>query len=278
MSDPAQPSQPAQPAQPARQTEASIVGLRAGKLDAKLLFLIWSLPGLMHALQGWVFETATASPVQIFLFYVPWWWPWIAATPVVLGLADKLPISDDLETLPAADETDRPPVVEPGPKTWCLHALLAIFMAAVHMWLLLMWGSLFPVFSRPEVDTESFLRSLLQPVFMVSLSSYLLILCAHYIAGLAARLHQRNLQENRLLGRLAEAEIRSLRMQLQPEALAESFEAISNQVQNGEFDTAESAINRLARDLRETLRHGDNLPEVWSNPDFERRSRRRHRP
>ena len=259
-------------------TGATITGLRAGKLDPKLLLLIWSLPGLMHALQGWVFETAAVSPLHIFLFYVPWWWPWIAATPLVLGLAEKLPISDDLEPLPAADEPDHPPMVEPGPKTWCLHALAALLFAALHIWLLLLWGRLFPAFNRPEINTESFLRSLAQPVFMVSLSSYLLILCAHYIAGLAARLHQRNLQENRLLGRLAEAEIRSLRMQLRPEALAESFEAISKQALNGELDAAESAISQLARDLRETLRHGDNLPEVWSNPDLERKSRLRRPP
>lgn len=244
----------------------------------RFLWLIWSLPGLLHAFQGWIFEGSYVSPLHILVFCLPLWWPWIPATYLVFRLAERLPLSDELEPLPRPDELDSPPPPEPGPKSWLAHLSAALALSAGHLWLIQVWSRLFSPFERAPLTRETYLQGLTGPIFMVCLSSYLLILCGHYIMSLAQRLHERNLQEARLLGRLAEAEIRSLRMQLRPEALAESLESISAQVRDGELDTAESAIGRLARDLRETLRHGDNLPEVWSNPDLERRSRRRARP
>ena len=244
-------------------------------MSFNVLVLVWSLPGLLHALQRLVFDGAHISPVRIFIFCIPLWWPWIPATRLALWLADRLPVSEDVE--PAMDDGSRP-WVQPGPKTWVVHIVSALALSALHMVLLLLWTKVISPFGPIPLSMNTFLRSLAEPVFMVSLSSYLLILCAHYVASLANRLHERNLQEARLLGRLSEAEIRSLRMQLRPEALAENLNKISDQVRSGEYDAAESAIGQLARNLRETLRHGDNLPEVWSNPDLERRSRNRARP
>lgn len=219
----------------------------------RVLWVAWTLPGLLHAMQAWALADGLA-PWRIAVFCLPLWWPWIPATGWVLRLAERFPLW--------APGAWRATIKTCGP-----HLAAAVTLACGHIALYRLWYGLW-------ISNDGFpspLDLVTQPIFMESLSTYLLILCSRHIAGLSRRLHERELQETRILGRLAEAEIRALRMQLQPEALAASLEDLSRLVAAGDLEAAEPAIDKLAGDLRETLRHGDNLPEVWSNPDFERK-------
>ena len=226
------------------------------QLLRRALWIVWTLPGVLHALQAWLFLGYPLS-LRLLIFNIPLWWPWIPATYWVLKAARRLPMTPD------------------GPPRFPIllfHLGAAFFSALAHMIFYLIWQRLW----RPET-AESWLGDyvilLLQPIFMASVFTYLLIAGSQLIAGAAGRLHDKELQENRIMGRLAEAEIRSLRMQLQPESLAQSLEDLSETVSAGHLEEAEEAIDELAGNLRETLRHGDNLPEVWSNPDFEKKNR-----
>jgi len=220
------------------------------------LILLWSVPGLLHGLQAWLFAPDSTAAWRILLHSIPLWWPWVPLTPCVLWLAQRLQLFD------------RPKIW-----AWVAHLAAAVAATALHAAVLLTWSHALAPSASPPWSWTGYAALLTEPIVAVSLSSYLLIICGHRVLTLAHALHERKLQEVRLLGRLAEAEIRSLRMQLKPERLAESFEAISDQIRGKEFDDAERAIGQLAGELRETLRHGDDLPEVWSSPNLERGSR-----
>lgn len=217
------------------------------------LMLLWSVPGLLHALQAWLLAPDASATWRILLHSIPLWWPWVPLTPCVLWLAQRLPLFD-----------------RPKLWAWIAHLAAACAAAGLHAAVLLAWSHALAPFERPPWSWAGYFALLAEPIVAVSLSSYLLIFCGHRALTLAHALHERNLQEIRLLGRLAEAEMRSLRMQLQPDRLAESFQAISDQIRRQKFDDAERAIGQLAGELREILRHGDNLPEVWSSPNLER--------
>lgn len=219
------------------------------------LFLLWSVPGLLHGLQAWLFSTDSSEAWRVLLHSIPLWWPWVPLTPCVVWLARRLPLFD-----------------RPKPWAWMAHLAAAFAAAGLHAAAMLVWSHVLAPPGGLPWSWTGYVTLLTEPIVAVSLSSYLLIYCGHRALTLAQALHERNLQEVRLLGRLAEAEIRSLRMQLQPERLADSFQAISDQIRGQQFDEAERAIGNLADELRETLRHGDNLPEVWSSPNLERGS------
>lgn len=221
------------------------------------LWLVWTLPGLLQAVQTWLLHDHGLT-WRLLVFCLPLWWPWVAATPWVLRLTESLPISGDGSSR-------------------LTHALshfgAALLLTAVHIFLYVLWLRFWSPFHQGSDLLGDVLQMLLQPIAMASFTTYLLIACSQLVVGVSGRLHERELQETRILGRLAEAEERSLRMQMQPEALAQSLEDLSATVARGELEEAETAIDELAERLRETLRHGDNLPEVWSNPDYERQSR-----
>ena len=219
----------------------------------RYLLLLWSVPGLLHGLQAWFFAPDAGTAWRVLFFSIPLWWIWVLFTPGVLWLIRRLPLFD-----------------QPTVKAGLAHLAAAIAATGLHAAVLLTWSHALAPPPKPPWSWAGYFALLVEPIVAVSLSSYLLILCGHRVLTLTQALHERNLQEVRLLGRLAEAEMRSLRMQLRPERLEKSFQAISDQIQKQEFDEAERAIGQLAGDLRETLRHGDNLPEVWSSPNLEK--------
>ena len=225
------------------------------------LWLVWTLPGVLQAAQTWLFHDHGLT-LRLLAFSLPVWWPWIPATPWVLRLTERVPVTDGGRTHPGHA---------------LMHLGMSVVLAALHMVFFLGWLRLWSPFHQgqgTETLWHDFVFVLTQPVFMASLATYWLVACSQLIVGFSGRLHERDMQETRILGRLAEAEERSLRMQMQPESLARSLEELSATVRRGELEDAEAAIDELAGKLRETLRHGDNLPEVWSNPDYDRKSRR----
>ncbi len=219
-------------------------GKRATRLRWRTLqgFAIATALGVIAASQHYVSARVEGEPVAFVaavLLTMPFWYLWALLAPVVFWLARRLPL-------------ERTRLVSRG----ISHLVFAMVLSSVHTAVIfqIIWAS------RSQL-TESVAELSYLTLFMAyasyQLSSNLLAYCA--IAGVAhaldyyRRYRERELATTRLSEQLAQAQIRALRMQLNPHFLFNAMNSIAMLVRHQQRDEAVRTVAGLSDLLRYVL-------------------------
>jgi two-component system LytT family sensor kinase len=196
------------------------------RLRPAAIFGLWTIPTLLSTLETVMFARIAGHPIAVwraFLSEAPQWYGWAALTPLIVLLADRFPLRRPI----------RAPniLVHAGASIGC-SLLVAMADAAVNIVL------------RP--GRTGFFGSTMSwfvgglPATTVA---YFAIIVLSYAIANAARLRERETQ-------LREAQLSTLRMQLQPHFLFNSLNAIMALVRDRETTQAVRALSLLSDVLR----------------------------
>jgi two-component sensor histidine kinase len=196
------------------------------RLSPAAIFGLWTIPTLLSTLETVMFARLAGHPIAVwraFLGEAPQWYGWAALMPLIILLSERFPLRTPLR-VPSI-------VVHIGASLAC-GFLIALGDAAANMVL------------RPSRNTffgstmSWFVGSL--PATTVA---YFAIVILSYAMASAARLRERETQ-------LREAQLSTLRMQLQPHFLFNSLNAIMALVRDRETTQAVRALSLLSDVLR----------------------------
>ena len=215
-----------------------------------LLAVVSTVVGLYFASQAYANPEIRAmlpfkNALAINLVY---YWFWGAVVPVVVALGKRYRFE--------AGRWRRPLVV---------HVLASILLsAAIIVATELVLTDLLHVRHYPLADT---LRFAFLANFHSLLPTYWLILAGFYAFDYYVKFRDREVRAVQLEARLAEAQLRALRMQLQPHFLFNTLNSISS-LMYSDLEAADSMMTRLADFLRLTL-ESDGAQEVSLGRELE---------
>lgn len=210
-----------------------------------LIFGVWTLIGLLYAgpiLVEIDAEGPGLSAQRILFYQILYWNLWTCLTPLVLWLGQRYPLERSLwkRNLP-------------------LHFLSFIGIMCVHSlgaaWLFL---KLRP-FGQPErvVPFLTQWKGRLLGNSSFAIIIYGGILGAGYAVDYYRKYREREIQTSLLKAQLVEAQLQSLRMQLQPHFLFNTLNGIAGLVRNQENKAAVDMISGLSQLLRHALANSD---------------------
>lgn len=203
-----------------------------------VLFAIWSIPGLIQTSSMYAVYAAkdpgSISFARTLLWRFPEWQIWALATPLIVALGRRFPITRPWPALPihlAANTAIAVAVLS----TFCLAGRLAGEEAFVTNSL----ASLVP-------------WMLLKSAFLM-LIVYWLVIALDHALSYQRRLRASVAQQARLEAQLVEAQLDALKMQLHPHFLFNTLNAIGVLMRKGEAASAVKMLNGLADLLRRSL-------------------------
>jgi two-component system LytT family sensor kinase len=217
--------------------EASpIVGSAAPRLPpwlklALVLFAIWCVPGVIQATSYYTVMSLKGDPMtflEVLLWRLPEWQVWAAATPLIIYLGRRFPIS-------------RKPW-QSVPIHLVANAAIASGDIVVY-WACGRWLGVDPFSTMALMDLLPWM--LLKTAFFNMIVYWLVIVFDRY--------RQASLRQTQLEARLAEAQLDALRMQLHPHFLFNTINAISVLMRKGESTSAIRMLTGLGDLLRRSL-------------------------
>jgi two-component sensor histidine kinase len=217
--------------------EASpIVGSAAPRLPpwlktALVLFAIWCVPGLILATSYYTVMSLKGDSMtflEVLLWRIPEWQVWAVATPLIIYLGRKFPI------------TRKP--WQSVPIHLVANAAIAATEISVY-WACGNWLGVEPFSTTPLGELLPWM--LLKTAFFEMLVYWLVIVVDRY--------RQVALRQTQLEARLAEAQLDALRMQLHPHFLFNTINAISVLMRKGESASAIRMLGGLGDLLRRSL-------------------------
>lgn len=201
----------------------------------------WTFFGLLNGTQlylGLRMEGLRLSLWRVFATDVFGWWPWIAATPIVLALGRKFPF-----------ERGRWWRVVP------VHLVACLLIAGAHFAIFTYVNNLFSPFGPPRVPRsfwDSFLgRATSQ--FHIDLLIYAATLGVSYAVSYYLRFREREFRASQLEAQLAQAQLQTLKMQLHPHFLFNTLNGIAGLVRDSRNKAAVDMLAGLSDLLRYTL-------------------------
>src|SRR5262245_60804633 len=188
------------------------------------------------------FTPRVVGPLIVLTLY--YWVPWILFAPLVAIGSARVPI-------------------RPGhwPFALLAHSLLLLGIALVHG---LVIGILYHYFRAPGTDMATYQPWQHAGHFLFGDNMLLFDMVVY--ASLAATLNIRNffeivrqqeLDASKLNQRLAELQLQTLRMQIDPHFLFNAMNAVSVLIKKGDNERAEQTLNRLSNFFRHTLESSD---------------------
>ncbi|MEM8712002.1 MAG: histidine kinase, partial [Planctomycetota bacterium] len=217
-----------------------------------LLILGWSVPGLLQLIQEATYSRAKGiegfEPLASVLSYLPLWWPWILATPIVAFVARYWH-----------------PRRTGWPRSLAAHAAVAIIIGAAHIGLVGAYHFYFPPSHLPEAWippslTEVFTQSLWSFRTQSEVLAYGVIVTATLAVDARDRVRSEEARALRLETQLESARLMALRSQLRPHFLFNALNSCLVLVREDPA-SAESMIRRIADLLRHSL-ESDERREV----------------
>ncbi len=133
------------------------------------------------------------------------------------------------------------------------HVLSGLMAAAV--WLLLSYSVLIFVLNG-EATFESFFFNTLPWRFLIGLLFYFMITLFYYIFIISKNLQEKNLKEKELKNLITEAELRSLKFQINPHFIFNSLNSISA-LTDIDKERSKTMVQRLADFLRYSLQNSN---------------------
>jgi two-component sensor histidine kinase len=205
------------------------------------IFTVWLGVGLFDATQTVFVMRAEGMHhywTRLFLTLVLSWLPLLIATPVILRLGHKFPLTEWSRVA-----------------NWCIHltACGAICLTGS------LWISTWEEWLNPWALTpgpDPFIQLSLRKFFSSILSSvilYGLVLLVGHILMAQRRFAMQQAETARLSEQLAKAQLNALRRQIEPHFLFNTLNAIAGLVREQRNEAAVSMIARLSEFLRRTL-------------------------
>ena len=197
----------------------------------------WSLVAFAYlGMNAW---GRTLSFQRAVLIGLPDWYLWALAAPVVFALAERFRIERGRWASSVA-----------------IHLLAGSAVALVEIAAVVGVNTAFGVRLYEGPLTDIYLRMVLR-TFHFYLIIYCVIVAASHAYGYYAALRERELTASTLRAELVQAQLSSLRMQLQPHFFFNTLHSIAALVRDGRGDDAVDTIGRLGDLMRRTLRNVD---------------------
>jgi sensor histidine kinase YesM len=222
--------------------------------QACLIFGAFTLLGLFDASLSSMYYVHTNRPApmgKVLALGVADWYVWAFLTPLVLGLANRLPITF---------------------ATWRFAVPIHVAVSITLSTFVSFFDTCFFQWIDLPTDKPMSFQALLVSVALNKMHLYLFVYWA--IIGLRhsleyyRRLRERELQATRLQGQLAQAQLQVLKMQLHPHFLFNTLNTISALIHQ-DVDVADRMIARLGEMLRATLENsGTQLVPLRQELDF----------
>jgi LytS/YehU family sensor histidine kinase len=214
------------------------------RLPVGVLVALWTVPALLSTLETLVFAALNGRPMPVwraFASEASGWYTWALITPIVIRLARRYAIARPIRWKYAAVHV-----------AGVVGAGLAQALASTVV------GELIGTTSQRFAPL---LRSWFISQLPFTLIIYVAIVGVSYALRERQRAEARERHAERLAKELAEAQLRALRMQLQPHFLFNTLNAIMALVRDAETDRAIGALSLLS-DLLHTAIHAGREHET----------------
>jgi two-component sensor histidine kinase len=211
-----------------------------GHLRAWQVAGVWMIPALLSTAETVIFSGQAGHPIAVWRAFVgeaPQWFGWAALTPVIVALGERYPLRRPLRG---------GALLVHAAASLGASLLLAVCDALVNAWVRPSPATLF-------VTMRNWFLGGLPATTLV----YFAIVVASYAWRTSMRLRERDREAAALEAQLREAQLATLRMQLQPHFLFNSLNAVMALVRDHETDRAVRALSLLSDVLRTTVNAGD---------------------
>jgi two-component system, LytTR family, sensor kinase len=231
---------------------------KTARLLACVLFGIWAGAMLYVALR-YLSGALTERPFHVDIFasalYITWyfWAPWIFTAPLVAALARRLPFRPD--------DWIRPMAANVG-----LCLTISLLQGLVMSYYYFYFGTMSAAMAQYKAwqHTGHFLFG--DDIFLLNTIAYAVLAAALNIGKFHELLRQKDLDAARLGENLAQLQLQTLRMQINPHFLFNSLNAVSVLVRKGERESAIEMIRKMGSFMRRTL---DESADQWVTLDRE---------
>lgn len=208
---------------------------------ALVIVAVWTGIALFFCAQDAVSAYTRGRPPEgwVLRFELIYWWVWIPLTPPALAAARRFRISH-----------------ESWPKTVALHTMFALLVGITHeamLFAIRYAGQGVDLISAPGTEVSFAASWPRMPVMVLTaFYKYWALIGIYYAFDYANKSRAKELAAAELSAKLAEAELRALRMQLQPHFLFNTLHAIS-MLNLSDVDAANRMLVRLSDLLRLSL-------------------------
>jgi two-component sensor histidine kinase len=223
------------------QVERNFHEVGSQRLKWPIIVSFWTFFGLLNGTQlylGLRMEGLNLPVWRVFATDVFGWWPWILATPIVLALGRRFPF-------------------ERG--SWWrvvpVHLVACLVIASAHLAFFTYASNFFQPFGPPRNPTsfwDSFLGRFTSQ-FHIDLLIYAATLGVSYAVSYYLQFREREFRASQLEGQLVQAQLQTLKMQLQPHFLFNTLNGIAGLVRDSRNKAAVDMLAGLSDLLRYTL-------------------------
>jgi signal transduction histidine kinase len=216
---------------------------RAGLRHAAIIFLTATVLGFFFA--GEIYFLAASfnrdiSWGQALYWSFGDWYEWALLAPIIFWTCQRF-------------RFDR----ASWPRSVSVHVLAGLVLSGTHAVMCALMAVLQGWFTDKAIAFGTSLKGLLLNRTHFNLAVYALIVCAWYAWDYYRKFRERDAQATELAGRLAQAQLHALRMQLNPHFLFNTLNAVSSLMLR-DVPAANRMISRLGELLRLTLEKSDH--------------------
>ena len=207
--------------------------------------LLWTLPGLAALSYYYLNQIVAGQPISwryALVSTLPWWYTWAVMTPFVLGVARRFPLRREnaVRVLVTA------------------YLPMMVVLLAVHALVSLL---LFRITGIHDTMNSALLQVHFTSRMHVNAVAFWTILGFYYAYDYYRHYQIKERQSQQLELQLAQANLRALKMQLNPHFLFNTLNSVAALVRKDENSTAIKMIGRLGEFLRLAL-ESEGTPEV----------------
>jgi signal transduction histidine kinase len=216
---------------------------QSAQISSRIVIAAWTVPALLSTFETVMFARLAGrsiEPWRAFLSEAPGWYAWAALTPLIAQLATRVPLS--------------------RPLRWRAVALHAACYLMVAMSGSAVWATVGLVLRPGPAGFVASFRNWFVSGLPFTVLVYAAVVGIVHSLNDRARLRIRERDAARLAQQLSEAQLASLRMQLQPHFLFNCLNAIMALVRDGDNERAVAALGIIGELLRTTLNAAS--PEV----------------
>jgi two-component system LytT family sensor kinase len=226
----------------------------SAQISPRIVIAAWTVPALLSTFETVMFARLAGrsiEPWRAFLSEAPGWYAWAALTPLIARLATRVPLSRPLRWRAAAMHIG-------------CYLLVAMVGSAV-------WATVGLVLRPGPAGFVASFRNWFISGLPFTVLVYAAVVGIVHSLNDRARLRIRERDAARLAQQLSEAQLASLRMQLQPHFLFNCLNAIMALVRDGDNARAVSALGIIGDMLRTSLNAASHEVPLSEEVAFTRR-------
>lgn len=205
-----------------------------------ILFFIWMIFGIINSYKSYHFDYGNNAEVmgweRVYLFTTLFWLYWFFITPVIIYLTKKFPLSQKNFL-----------------RNFSIHLLGSILVVLFHQFITgILCNVILVIYYLPVFDKWLYrLTHLDSSIFGILI--YWVILGSYLAIDYYRKLQKEELRNLKLEKRLAETQLKALKMQLHPHFLFNVLNSISTLILSGDNKSANKMLTMLSDFLRMTI-------------------------